>query len=85
MDTVDRIGDEQRSIIDLPPSARTLVNAAAGTGKTHTLVERMTKLVERDDLSSGDDLLVLSFSRAAVAELRRRMALRGGDANASVH
>jgi hypothetical protein len=77
--TVDRISDEQRSIINLPPSARTLVNAAAGTGKTHTLVERMTKLVERDDLSSGDDLLVLSFSRAAVAELRRRMALRGGD------
>jgi AAA domain/UvrD-like helicase C-terminal domain len=71
--------DEQRSIIDLSTSARTLVNAAAGTGKTHTLVGRMTKLVERDDLSSGDDLLVLSFSRAAVAELRRRAGLVGGD------
>lgn len=70
---------EQLSIIDLPASARTLVNAAAGTGKTHTLVGRMTKLVEQDALSAGDDLLVLSFSRAAVAELHRRIGLLGGD------
>jgi superfamily I DNA/RNA helicase len=71
--------DEQRSIVELPAGTRTLVNAAAGTGKTHTLVGRMTELVERHDLSAGDDLLVLSFSRAAVAELRRRVGLLGGD------
>ena len=71
--------DEQRSIVELPAWTRTLVNAAAGTGKTHTLVGRMTELVERHDLSAGDDLLVLSFSRAAVAELRRRVGVLGGD------
>jgi len=71
--------DEQRSIVELPPWTRTLVNAAAGTGKTHTLVGRMTELVERHDLSAGGDLLVLSFSRAAVAELGRRVGLLRGD------
>lgn len=76
---MNEFNDKQRSVIDLPVSTRTLVNAAAGTGKTHTLVGRMTKLVERDDLSAGDDLLVLSFSRAAVAEVRRRVGLLGGD------
>ena len=54
--------------------------AAAGTGKTHTLAGRLTRLIERDGLGAGDDVLVLSFSRAAVAELRRRISGLAGDA-----
>jgi len=57
-----------------------LVSAAAGTGKTHVLAARLTELVRRDGLSPGDEVLVLSFSRAAVAELRNRVATLGGDA-----
>jgi hypothetical protein len=71
---------EQREIINLPVVAHALVNAAAGTGKTHVLAGRLAQLVERDGLSAGDDLLVLSFSRAAVAELRRRVSGLAGDA-----
>lgn len=72
--------DDQQLVIEQPVTAHILVDAAAGTGKTHTLIGRLTKLVQQDGLSCGDELLVLSFSRAAVAELRRRAALLGNDA-----
>jgi hypothetical protein len=71
---------EQLRIIELPVTARTLVTAAAGTGKTHVLAGRLAHLVESDGLSAGDDVLVLSFSRAAVGELRRRVTGLAGDA-----
>ena len=71
---------EQLEIINLPVAAHALVSAAAGTGKTHTLAGRLTRLVESEGLSAGDDVLVLSFSRAAVAELRRRITGLAGDA-----
>lgn len=71
---------EQKCVVELPAAARSLVDAAAGTGKTHTLMGRVSTLVERDGLCAGDDLVVLSFSRAAVAELRRRASLLGSDA-----
>ena len=41
---------------------------------------RLTRLVESEGLSAGDDVLVLSFSRAAVAELRRRITGLAGEA-----
>jgi len=71
---------EQRRIVDLPVQAQTLVTAAAGTGKTHVLAGRLMELVRRDGLSPGDEVLVLSFSRAAVAELRSRVGRLGGEA-----
>lgn len=71
---------EQMEIINLPVNAHALVSAAAGTGKTHTLAGRLTRLIERDGLAAGDDVLVLSFSRAAVAELRRRIGALTSDA-----
>jgi hypothetical protein len=71
---------EQLEIINLPVDARALVSAAAGTGKTHVLAGRLTRLIEDEGLGAGDDVLVLSFSRAAVAELRRRIGGLAGDA-----
>jgi hypothetical protein len=75
-----RFTAEQLEIVTLPSTARAVVKAAAGTGKTHTLAGRLTWLVENQGLSAGDQVLVLSFSRAAVAELRRRIAGLDGDA-----
>jgi hypothetical protein len=72
--------DEQEEVIDLPPDARAIVDAAAGTGKTHVLAGRLTRLIDRDGLTAGDEVLVLSFSRAAVSELRARVGRLGGDA-----
>lgn len=79
----DTSGDftiEQSAVVSLPVEAHALVSAAAGTGKTHALAGRLTHLVEIEGLSAGDELLVLSFSRAAVAELRRRISGLAGDA-----
>src|SRR5436309_949402 len=58
--------------------SKLLVLAGAGTGKTHVLVERIRHLVDSGDLAPGRELLVLSFTRAVVAELKRRLALSTG-------
>ncbi len=62
----------QQAVVDQPWDARTLVTAGAGAGKTHTLVCRLEALVEREELEAHE-ILVLSFSRAAVRELRERI------------
>ncbi|MEU8270132.1 ATP-dependent helicase [Sphaerisporangium sp. NPDC049002] len=67
---------EQQSVVDQPADARVLVTAGAGAGKTHTLVRRLERLVQVEDLSAGE-ILVLTFSRAAVRELTERLALHG--------
>ncbi|MGW2216996.1 UvrD-helicase domain-containing protein [Nonomuraea sp. NPDC001684] len=69
---------EQQAVVDQPPDALTLVTAGAGSGKTHTLVRRLDQLVASGELSAGE-ILVLTFSRAAVRELKSRLA-RNGDA-----
>ena len=77
---VDSVGltPEQEAIATAPPDQRLLVTAGAGTGKTHVLIERLATLADRYDLSLADDVLVMSFSRAAVGEIRRRMKQHGG-------
>ncbi|MGV9263816.1 UvrD-helicase domain-containing protein [Kitasatospora sp. NPDC003701] len=71
---------EQQAVVDRPWDTRLLVTAGAGTGKTHTLVRRMDTLVghaDPDEALEAGELLVLSFSRAAVRELRDRIARHG--------
>jgi superfamily I DNA/RNA helicase len=71
---------EQRAVVDLPWDTRLLVTAGAGSGKTHTVVRRLDALVGHEDpeeaLEAGE-ILVLSFSRAAVRELRDRITRHG--------
>src|ERR687891_2379392 len=52
-----------------------LVLAGPGTGKTTTLVEAVVDRIERDGVDPGQ-ILVLTFSRRAAAELRQRIAQR---------
>lgn len=54
-----------------------LVLAGPGTGKTTTLVEAVVHRVTQDGLRP-DELLVLTFSRRAAAQLRSRIAARLG-------
>ncbi|MEU0130543.1 UvrD-helicase domain-containing protein [Streptomyces sp. NPDC006289] len=70
--TEHRLTDSQRAVVEQPWGARVLVTAGAGAGKTHTLVRRLDVLVEREELEAGE-ILVLSFSRAAVRELTERI------------
>ncbi|WP_079406466.1 UvrD-helicase domain-containing protein [Streptomyces sp. 3211] len=67
-----QLSAEQQAVVDQPWDARVLVTAGAGAGKTHTLVRRLEALVEREELEAGE-ILVLSFSRAAVRELTERI------------
>lgn len=67
---------EQRAVVEQPADALTLVTAQAGAGKTHTLVRRLDRLVAEEGVSAGE-ILVLTFSRAAVRELKNRLAQYG--------
>ncbi len=63
---------EQREVIQSAPNARLLVVAGPGTGKTQVAAMRLVSL-----LNSGlhpAQILVLSFSRTAVATLTNRLA-----------
>lgn len=52
-----------------------LVSAAAGSGKTAVLVERIIRMVtEGENLPGIDELLVMTFTNAAAAEMRERIA-----------
>jgi AAA domain/UvrD-like helicase C-terminal domain len=70
---VTDLSPEQQTIVDAPIDQRLLVLAAAGTGKTHVLVERIRRLVEDEGAAPGRELLVISFTRAAVGELKQRI------------
>jgi DNA helicase-2/ATP-dependent DNA helicase PcrA len=70
---------EQRDIVEAPSTTRILVRADPGTGKTFTLVARCLALAEHAERP----VLVLSFTRAVVGELRRRAAEAGAPVVAS--
>ena len=63
---------EQRNIVE-NRGGELLVSAAAGSGKTRVLVERLLDRVTREGLDI-DDFLVITYTRAAAAELRERVA-----------
>jgi exodeoxyribonuclease V beta subunit len=57
------------------PTGRTLLEASAGTGKTYTITSLVLRLVAEEDVSVTR-LLVVTFTRAATAELRDRVRTR---------
>ena len=54
-------------------TANLLVSAAAGSGKTAALVERIIKTVV-DDKVDVDRLIVVTFTRAAAGEMKERVS-----------
>ncbi len=63
----------------LPGPGRHLIEASAGTGKTFTLAALVTRLVAEREVPI-DRILVVTFTRAAAAELRDRIRRRLADA-----
>jgi len=61
----------QARIIEAAPTARQLVLAGPGTGKTFVLIERLKHLVATG--IPGGTIVVLSYTRAAVREIRERL------------
>ena len=72
--------DAQQSAIDAPrlgqlPSQTILVSAAAGSGKTAVLVERMIQRLKRRELSI-QELMVVTFTKAVAAEMKARIGMK---------
>lgn len=64
---------EQKNVIDTR-GCSLLVSAAAGSGKTAVLVERIIgRITDPEDPVSLDQLLVMTFTRAAADEMRERI------------
>ena len=64
---------EQRQVIELR-NRNILVSAAAGSGKTAVLVERIIKrITDEQHPVDVDRLLVVTFTNAAASEMRERI------------
>lgn len=65
--------EEQKKVIDLRDRSM-LVSAAAGSGKTAVLVERIISMVtDKEHPLDIDHLLVVTFTNAAASEMRERV------------
>lgn len=65
---------EQQKVIDLH-NRNILVSAAAGSGKTAVLVERIIKMItDEKNKVDIDRLLVVTFTNAAAAQMRERIS-----------
>ncbi len=64
--------EQQRAVVE-NRGGNLLVSAAAGSGKTRVLVERLFRYVLEEGRNI-DDFLIITYTRAAAAELRSRIA-----------
>ena len=65
--------EEQKKVIETR-HRNLLVSAAAGSGKTAVLVERIIRMItDPEDPVDIDRLLVMTFTNAAAAEMRERV------------
>lgn len=72
-----RLDPAQQSVVEAAPDARLLVVAGPGSGKTQVAALRLVHLLGQGLQPS--QILVLSFSRSAVATLTKRLAALGLD------
>lgn len=67
--------NDQQNAIDAPVS-NLLVTAAAGSGKTAVMAERIVKRILSGDGVDVDKLLVVTFTNAAASEIKERIHLK---------
>ena len=66
--------DQQRQAV-VDRGGKLLVSAAAGSGKTMVLVERlMSYILDPIAPANIDDFLIITYTKAAAAELREKIA-----------
>lgn len=75
--SVEDVGEDagQRAVLDAAAEASGVIIGAPGTGKTRTLIERVSALL-RDHALTPDEVLVLTPSRQAATVLRDRIGVR---------
>lgn len=73
------LSDAQRAIIDDKNSPHLVIAAGPGSGKTKVLVHKLAALLLLEDVKH-EQLLMLTFSRAAATEFKKRLAVLIGNA-----
>ena len=75
----EKLTPQQQMAVD-DRGGRLLVSAAAGSGKTKVLVDRlMGYLTDSTDPANIDDFLMITYTKAAAAELRGKIAEKLAD------
>lgn len=74
---------DQQRVATAPANERLWVVAGPGSGKTETVSARVAYLLEEEGLA-GNEVLVISFSRAAVEAVQRRQRRNGARSWVSV-
>ena len=67
-----QLNEQQLAAVNEPPKNIT-VSAAAGSGKTQVLGARVLRRISGDDPVDVNRLLIVTFTRAAAAEMRSRI------------
>lgn len=69
----DKMTDEQKQCVDARDSS-IVVSAAAGSGKTSVLVERVSEIIcDKNNPVPADSIVVVTFTDAAAKEMRQRI------------
>lgn len=72
----EKLTEQQKQVV-CDRGGRLLVSAAAGSGKTKVLVDRLMRyLCDEADPANIDDFLIITFTKAAAAELRGKIAAK---------
>ena len=67
-----KLNEEQKKIYEAPNKTNLQVIAGPGSGKTHTLVLRVAKLIQKEKVPP-EEILILAYNRAVVIELKERL------------
>ena len=72
----EQLTDQQRDAV-YDRGSDLLVSAAAGSGKTKVLVDRLLSyLMDENDPANLDEFLIFTYTKAAAAELRGKIAAK---------
>ena len=72
----EKLTPQQRAAVE-DRGGKLLVSAAAGSGKTKVLVDRlMGYILDPADPANIDDFLIITYTKAAAAELRGKIAAK---------
>ena len=68
---MSKLTDEQLNVVKLRDK-NLLVSASAGSGKTHTMIERIIDLIINKE-AGIKQMLIVTFTRAAASEMKQRI------------
>ena len=72
----DKLTPQQRQAVE-NQGGKLLVSAAAGSGKTKVLVDRLMRYIQNPaDPANIDDFLIITYTKAAATELRGKIAAK---------